>query len=69
MDAEFEVWSSGESEADESDNERDMTGAAKAADDELLVDIDNPSVFYDSAFYPSVKNFTSPHSEYCQCSK
>jgi len=61
MDAESEVWSSGESEADESDNERDMTGAAEAADDELLVDIDdNPGVFYDSAFYPSVKDFTSP---------
>ena len=62
MDAESEVWSSGESEADESDSERDMTNAAEAADDdELLIDIDNtPDVFYDSAFYPSVKYFTSP---------
>jgi len=42
-------------------SERDMTGAAEAADDELLVDIDdNPGVFYDSAFYPSVKDFISP---------
>jgi len=59
IDAECLVWSSGESELDVSDVERNMTSASTAADDDLHIDIDEnySNIRYDSSFYPSVKNF------------
>lgn len=58
MDAESIAWSSGESEPNESDGVRDVTGASKTADD-IDIDIENNSdIRYDSSFYPSVKDFT-----------
>ena len=63
MNVESIVWSSGESEPDELDSVCDTAEAA----DELLADIDDnldvdddPGILYDSAFYPSVNDFTSP---------
>lgn len=60
MDAESVVWSSGESEPNESDDERNMIGASEDINTNVPCDIDKeyPDIFYDSSFYPSVKDFT-----------
>ncbi|XP_014481496.1 PREDICTED: uncharacterized protein LOC106747954 [Dinoponera quadriceps] len=58
MDNENIVWSSGESEPDDSDHERDISIVPEAIEEDCHIDFDYPEIAYDKFFYPSIKDFT-----------